>query len=70
MMNFGTSKQRFAKTSQFLDKRRPEACRVEFVETKQVTVVRAFFYLLASAICLFFTPGFPPKVPFVNVPPH
>ena len=50
MTIFGTSKQLFAKTVQFQEKRRPEMYTVEFVETKYVSVARAFFSLLASVI--------------------
>ena len=55
LLIFGTSKQIFAKTFEFPEKRRPETCTVEFVETKQVTVVRAFFPLLASVISISLT---------------
>ena len=48
MLIFGTSKLLFTKTFYFQEKRRPETWTVEFVETKQVTVVRALFSLLAS----------------------
>ena len=52
----GTSKHFFAKSFYFQEKRRPETCTVEFVETKLVTVVRAFFFsLLASDINKFWT---------------
>ena len=39
MMIFGTSKQLFAKTFQFQEKRKLETCAVEFVDTKLVTAV-------------------------------
>ena len=50
-MIFGTSKQLFAKTIYFHEKRRPETCTVEFIETKKVKVAWAFFSMLASVIC-------------------
>ena len=49
-MIFGTSKHLFVKNSWFKEKRRPETCTVEFVESKKVTVGQAFFSLLASVI--------------------
>ena len=51
-MVFGASKQLFAKTLWFQEKRRPETYKVEFVDTKQVTLVRAFSSLLVSVINL------------------
>ena len=49
-MIFGTSKQLFAKTVKFQEKRRPETCTVYFVDTNQVFVVRAFSSLLATVM--------------------
>ena len=43
MMIFGSSKQLFAKNVQFQEKRKPELCLVDFVDTKQATAVQALF---------------------------
>ena len=53
LMIFGTSKRLFVNTYWFHEKRRPETCTVEFVESRQVTVVQAFFTLFASVIVTF-----------------
>ena len=40
MMVFETSKQHFVNFFWFQEKQIPESCTVEFIETKQVTVVQ------------------------------
>ena len=48
LMIFITSRQLFVITFWFQEKRRPEMCTVEFVETKLLTVVQAFFFFFVG----------------------